>query len=206
MARGSQNSQRGFAAMDPEERREIARRGGQASHSGSRDWDRDEDERGGSRQRRPPRYEARYEDENEDYGEQRGGRSRRGFAAMDPEEQREIASRGGRASHGGRGRNNEGRYHDEDQDDEERYSRSGRYQDEDRYEDEDEDESNYRSNRRNYDDEDERSYGRSRGQGGGRGFASMDPEERREIARRGGQASHGGRGRNEGRRSQGDRY
>ncbi len=29
---------------------------------------------------------------------------------------------------------------------------------------------------------------------GRRGFASMDPEERRQIARRGGQASHGGRG------------
>ena len=27
-----------------------------------------------------------------------------------------------------------------------------------------------------------------------RGFASMDPDERRQIARRGGEASHGGRG------------
>jgi general stress protein YciG len=31
-------------------------------------------------------------------------RSKRGFAAMDPEKQREIASKGGKASHGG-GRN-----------------------------------------------------------------------------------------------------
>ena len=30
-----------------------------------------------------------------------GGRSKRGFAAMDPAKQREIASKGGRASHGG---------------------------------------------------------------------------------------------------------
>ncbi len=51
----------------------------------------------------------------------RGGRAKhrgpRGFAAMDPEEQREIASRGGRASHGGRGRD----YYDES-----RYSRPTR--------------------------------------------------------------------------------
>jgi hypothetical protein len=32
-------------------------------------------------------------------------RSRRGFAAMDPTQQRAIAAMGGRASHGGRGRN-----------------------------------------------------------------------------------------------------
>jgi len=31
----------------------------------------------------------------------RGRRSRRGFAAMDPEKQRRIAAMGGRASHGG---------------------------------------------------------------------------------------------------------
>lgn len=35
-------------------------------------------------------------------------RSERGFAAMDPEEQREIASKGGRASHGGRGDEGDG--------------------------------------------------------------------------------------------------
>jgi general stress protein YciG len=29
------------------------------------------------------------------------GTSKRGFAAMDPEKQREIASKGGKASHGG---------------------------------------------------------------------------------------------------------
>jgi general stress protein YciG len=34
-------------------------------------------------------------------------RSKRGFAAMDPEEQREISRRGGEASHGGRGRDEE---------------------------------------------------------------------------------------------------
>jgi general stress protein YciG len=33
--------------------------------------------------------------------EARMGGSKRGFAAMSPEKQREIASKGGRASHGG---------------------------------------------------------------------------------------------------------
>jgi len=34
-------------------------------------------------------------------GTKSGGGSKRGFAAMDPAKQREIASKGGRASHGG---------------------------------------------------------------------------------------------------------
>jgi general stress protein YciG len=34
----------------------------------------------------------------------KSGSSKRGFAAMSPEKQREIAAKGGRASHGGGGR------------------------------------------------------------------------------------------------------
>ena len=34
-------------------------------------------------------------------GSKSSGRSKRGFAAMDPAKQREIASKGGKASHGG---------------------------------------------------------------------------------------------------------
>lgn len=34
-------------------------------------------------------------------GSKSNGSSKRGFAAMDPAKQREIASKGGRASHGG---------------------------------------------------------------------------------------------------------
>ena len=126
-------SRRGFASMDPEEQRRIASMGGRASHGGQgRDWNYDDD-----RERRS----FRVPDE--------GGRSRRGFAAMDPEEQRRIASMGGRASHGGRGR--------EGDDDDDRF----------------------------------RSRGSSMSSGGSRrGFAAMDPEEQREIARMGGRASH----------------
>jgi general stress protein YciG len=43
----------------------------------------------------------------DEFGE-RASRSNRGFAAMDPERQREIAAMGGRASHGGRSRDYEG--------------------------------------------------------------------------------------------------
>jgi general stress protein YciG len=67
------------------ERRQDDRYG--RGHAG---WER----RGGSRERD-------YEDDIErgSSREEPSGRSRRGFAAMDPEEQREIARMGGRASH-----------------------------------------------------------------------------------------------------------
>lgn len=81
--RSQSGSRRGFAAMDPEERREIARRGGEASHGG-----------------RGRVGRSRYEDEERGFRSRgRGGDGRRGFAAMDPEEQREIARMGGEASH-----------------------------------------------------------------------------------------------------------
>jgi len=57
-----------------------------------------------------------------------GERSKRGFAAMDPEEQREIASEGGRASHGGRGRaddDGDGEEEDTDRGDRSRGGRNG---------------------------------------------------------------------------------
>ena len=149
----------------------------------------------------------------------RSSTSRRGFAAMDPEEHRETSAMGGRASHGGRGRE----YYsdrDEDHEDDNLWSRRGGYSmrgqrdfDEDDYDDDerdnrydDEDESSNSGysmrgqndyydddDRYNEDEDDDESRGfrgRSR-----RGFAAMDPEGRREIAARGGRASHGsGRG------------
>ena len=81
-------------------------------------------------------------------------RNPRGFAAMDPQRQREIASMGGRASHGGRGR-------DWEEDDD----RSGR--------------SHFGESRGRspYDDDDEDRRGRSPLR---RGFTSMDAERHRE--------------------------
>src|SRR5947208_3509410 len=85
------SERRGFAAMDPEERRRIARRGGEASHGGrgsegGRGWS--SEGRGG------------YSERGGGSSGRSSGNSRRGFAAMDPEEQRRIARKGGEASHG----------------------------------------------------------------------------------------------------------
>jgi hypothetical protein len=129
------------------------------------------------------------------------GSGRRGFAALSASERREIAARGGRASHGGRGF---------DDRDESRFSRSrqsgdydqderGNFQgDRSRYESSSRGRSNYdnpRGGRSHYEGSQggRSSYDDERG-GSRRGFAAMDPERRREIASRGGHASHGGRG------------
>lgn len=146
-------SRRGFASMDPEEHREISREGGRMSHGGQgRDWNDEYD-----RERRSFREEGE------------GGRSRRGFASMDPEEQREIASMGGRASHGGRSR--------EDDDDDRYRSRS----------------SSTGRSRRGFaamDPEEQREIARMGGRASheyGRGH-EFTPEEAREAGRKGGQA------------------
>jgi hypothetical protein len=113
--RGRSGNDRGFAALSADERRSIAARGGESSQgrgqSRNRDenqsWRPDYDDRGyhgqgrgdsydqgrGDPQRRP---RDDYDSGRESY---RGGGQ--GFAAMDPERRRELASRGGRASHGG---------------------------------------------------------------------------------------------------------
>ena len=79
-SRSGESSERGFAAMDEEKQREIARKGGEAS---------------AEKQRR--------DDEGQFAGTSgrsggSGGSSERGFAAMDEEKQREIARKGGQAS------------------------------------------------------------------------------------------------------------
>jgi len=151
------SGRQGFASMDRDEQREIARMGGRASHGGGRSRD----------------YESDY-DEDDNRNERSsssssGGRrhsGRQGFASMDPDEQREIARMGGRASHGGRGSDYEESDYDEDDNGGERSSSS--------------------------------SSSGGRRHSGRQGFASMDPDEQREIARMGGRASHGGgRGRRE---------
>ncbi len=163
------HGRQGFASMDPEEQREIASMGGRASHgSRGRSYESDEDDDDRRSYKSRP-SSSRYNDEDNDY-EERGVRQhgRQGFASMDPEEQREIASMGGRATHGARGRS----YESED-DDDKRYSSRSSNRDED-----------YDTN-----DYEEHSSNRSQNR---RGFAAMDPEERREIAIKGGRAGHGG--------------
>jgi len=143
---------RGFANMNPAERREISSRGGRASHGNQyEDYERPyrgdseqhryeedydyQDRRPGRRRDEPHQEEQqdpwrnatgegnyapsgrgydpessrrRHEDseytDNESHRPHRPQQARRGFAQMNSEERREIASRGGRASHGyGRG-------------------------------------------------------------------------------------------------------
>ena len=117
----------------------------------------------------------------------------RGFASMDEEEHREISRRGGQASHGGQG--------EEDQEEESGrgnnrasgqsakrvISRAVRVLNE------------IESRISELKEELEEQEGQSGGEGGGsrggrsgrQGFASMDPEQQREIASMGGRASHG---------------
>jgi uncharacterized protein len=76
-------SERGFAAMDEEERRKIAQKGGEASGEARSETGR----KGGQ--------------PSESGGEQ-------GFAAMDEEERRKIAQKGGQASAESRDRGDSG--------------------------------------------------------------------------------------------------
>jgi general stress protein YciG len=48
-----------------------------------------------------PRTLRGYQTMENDMATTNSGRAKRGFAAMDPAKQREIASKGGKASHGG---------------------------------------------------------------------------------------------------------
>jgi general stress protein YciG len=170
------SSRRGFASMDPERQREIASMGGRASHGGyGRGYDDDRSSSRydsndyGSSRGRSSSSSYRGREHDEDYGRS----SNRGFAAMDPERRREIASMGGRASHGGYARS-----YDDDRS-------SSRYDSSDYGSSRSRSSSIYRGR------DDERDYGRS----SNRGFAAMDPARRREIASMGGRASHDGRGR-----------
>lgn len=186
----SGRSRRGFASMDPEEQREIASRGGRASHGGRGRQYEDENEDFGNR--RSGRRSSSYYDEGEDADRGQGrGSSRRGFAGMDREEQREISSRGGHMSSRMQDRDEYGQFAGEDEEDWGGRS-AGRRSFSAFDEDEDEDFGNRRSSGRrsssSYDEEEDEGRGQSRGSSR-RGFASMDPEEQREIASRGGRAS-----------------
>ena len=138
MATSTQNTgsshNRGFAAMDEERQREIARMGGKAAHASGRAHEftseeaREAGRKGGeashgghggqaaksgggrSAEDRRPGGQSGSAEEGEgrrpggsiEEGEVRrpsGGSSHRGFAAMNEEKQREIASMGGKAAH-----------------------------------------------------------------------------------------------------------
>jgi general stress protein YciG len=95
--RGGETSDRGFASMDDEKQREIARKGGEASAEQQRRDDQGQfagtGGRGGSN-----RGGSSGGSNGGSSGGSNGGSSGRGFAGMDDQKQREIASKGGQAS------------------------------------------------------------------------------------------------------------
>lgn len=98
----SGESHRGFGSMDEERHRELSSRGGRTSHGGyGRDYDSDSRRGGYSNYGGYGASNGRNHDydDYESRGSYGGRSSQRGFAGMDAEEQREIASRGGRAAH-----------------------------------------------------------------------------------------------------------
>lgn len=168
---------RGFISREPERRGEAVARGGwhrPERRNYQEDYDYDQ-----PRSRRQRVYE-----EKQDYEMSGRGRSwtgRRGFAAMNPERQREIAAEGGRAPH----RGPRGFAAMDENEQREIAAEGGR--------------APHRGPRGFAAmDQDEQREIASRGgrapHRGPRGFAAMNENEQREIAARGGHASRGGWG------------
>jgi general stress protein YciG len=90
----SESSNRGFAGMDEEKQREIASKGGKAAHEKgtAHEFSHEEAVEAGRKGGEASRGGGRSEGSN-DENESSGGR---GFAGMDKEKQREVASKGGK--------------------------------------------------------------------------------------------------------------
>jgi len=101
--------------------------------------------------------------------------SNRGFASMSDEEQRRIAQKGGQASHGGQSGAQSSS--DRPRNDQGEFTTSGG-----------------RGSNASHEARDDQGQFTSThsGSASNRGFASMDDDEQRRIAQKGGQASHGG--------------
>lgn len=102
-------------------------------------------------------------------------KSNRGFASMDEEKQREIASKGGRAAH------EKGTAHEWDSEEARAAGSKGGQASHS---------TGNRSTTRNQDDDERDNDNQKNQQKGKRGFASMDDEKHRETAKKGGQSSH----------------
>lgn len=93
--RGGGSSDRGFASMDDEKQREIARKGGEAS---AEQQQRDSEGQFAGTGRGGSRGGSSGGSNSGSRGGSNSGSSERGFAGMDDEKQREIARKGGQAS------------------------------------------------------------------------------------------------------------
>jgi general stress protein YciG len=119
-------------------------------------------------------------------------KGKQGFASMDEEKQREIASKGGRTSHKGEEPDTNGDVEDEDNENEGKGKQGFASMDKEKVR-EIASKGGKASHRGASDDEDESEDEDSENQGKGKqGFASMDKEKVREIASKGGKASHRG--------------
>jgi uncharacterized protein len=102
----------------------------------------------------------------------KGNTSNRGFASMDEDKQREIASKGGHASH------EQGVAHEWDSEEAREAGRKGG-------------QASHSGNKGTESDDDDSGSSKN---SGGRGFASMDESKQKDAARKGGEHSHGGKG------------
>ncbi len=187
---GRKHGKQGFASMPKDQVREIASKGGKSSH--------------GRKQRgRDTSDHDEGSDDNQGSGRKHG---KQGFASMPKDQVREIASMGGRSSHGGRKRQDydDDQGSDEDSDNDQGSSRKhgkqgfasmpkdqvrkiaskggkakGGHYDQEEDSDEESDEGS--------DNEDQGGY-----RSGKQGFASMPKEQVRKIAAKGGRHGHGG--------------
>ena len=124
-------------------------------------------------------------------------KGKQGFASMDEEKQREIASKGGRTSHKGKAPDTDDDLEDEDNGNEGKGKQGFASMDKEKVR-EIASKGGKSSHRGASDDEDESEDEDSEHEGKGKqGFASMDKEKVREIASKGGKSSHRGASDNE---------
>jgi uncharacterized protein len=100
MANNQQNqnqntSNRGFASMDEDKQREIASKGGKAAHEKGTAHEFSHEEAVEAGRKGGQARGGSDNNDNDDQSNQGGGRQ--GFASMDKEKQREIASKGGKS-------------------------------------------------------------------------------------------------------------
>ena len=178
---GRNGNRRSHTSVEPSRQREITRHGGQMSDGGGSHYSdkqycepmsrEDPSQRGAEA---PRGRDDAYKDEDREHGADRSGG--RGFASMDPELQRDIASRGGRASH------ESGHAHEWNSEEARRYGREGGSA------------AHERGTAHEWDSEEARQAGRRGGQARGRSSRSAHDDDSNGHGRRMSRSEAGRRG------------
>jgi general stress protein YciG len=94
----SNTSNRGFASMDEDKQREIASQGGKAAHEKgtAHEFSHEEAVEAGRKGGQASHGGGRSSEQDDDNNDQQSSKGKQGFAAMDKDKQREIASKGGK--------------------------------------------------------------------------------------------------------------